>query len=428
VTTAVTGTILPQQSIEVDVRFYNDDQERQLLTYPQADAIRAAVNNGVTVPTANFLTYYLFHRKRLGLPGYGNYSTIARRIDRALNHLHDSITFTGTTIATTSGVEQQLREVSEHVGEAIGLSVISHIHGLICADWQVIPEQPGRHGVSTFDFSLASNESGTIEIETKGTSVENNEYQSATVSNHKSAILAKKLQIRSLQASRNYPTSGNIRYGTIAAVDPCRNHKVRCWLLDPPPHAEHLDPYLRRILIRMRFLRDWISFVSPRSHLAAALAMRVLDLESVDDPGALDGVPLIRPNGEQYDYRPSGGQPSSFFSAKSRIVNGPVGGIVLQLSQNSLYFVGIQEELIVLSTKQEFTQIGAFRHPHPGSIRKTVRCVFTPARFDRLMLPSEIRDRRRESGGYVSLDVDGDIYYNDSGIVFGSLPLTESVG
>ena len=42
----------------------------------------------------------------------------------------------------------------------------------------------------------------------------------------------------------------------------------------------------------MGFLRDIISFVAPRSQLAAALSTRLADLMAVSDPFQLDGVPL----------------------------------------------------------------------------------------------------------------------------------------
>ena len=52
---------------------YFDKRERSaLLNYPTAQKIDAVAGTTIEVPTAEFLTYYLFHRKRPGKTGYSN--------------------------------------------------------------------------------------------------------------------------------------------------------------------------------------------------------------------------------------------------------------------------------------------------------------------------------------------------------------------
>jgi hypothetical protein len=61
------------------------------------------------------------------------------------------IKFNDLSICTYPGVVQQQRPVSQYVGEAIGLSVISRIHDLTKADW--IPIKEGsENDIMNFKF------------------------------------------------------------------------------------------------------------------------------------------------------------------------------------------------------------------------------------------------------------------------------------
>ena len=108
------------------------------------------------LPTAEFLAYYLFHRKRLGIPGYRDYKTIGNKLNVALAAIDECLDLNGSSISTPQGAKQQLNEISEHVGEAIGLGVANRIHNLTEADWDPIDQQRGRKASPTFDFQVAS--------------------------------------------------------------------------------------------------------------------------------------------------------------------------------------------------------------------------------------------------------------------------------
>src|SRR6266852_3633348 len=63
---------IPQESVRVDVSFYDENERQKLLRYPTAPAIERLTTAPIDVPTAEFLTYYLLHRKKIGtlrLPG-----------------------------------------------------------------------------------------------------------------------------------------------------------------------------------------------------------------------------------------------------------------------------------------------------------------------------------------------------------------------
>src|SRR5437763_677695 len=141
---------IPQAHVDVKVEFYDSTEMGKLLNYPSADALKEAVANGVSIPSEELLAYYLFHRKRPGKAGWRNYDEIAHEIERALSDLSEWIDFNGKSISTPMDVGHQDRGITEHLGEAIGLSFVNHVHRLTDADWDRIPEQPGPRGVPTF--------------------------------------------------------------------------------------------------------------------------------------------------------------------------------------------------------------------------------------------------------------------------------------
>lgn len=189
---------LPQETIRVDVSFFSDEDRRALLQYPTAATLAKLTAEPINISTAEFLSYYLFHRQRLGTPGYREYSTVGRKLGIALTALADCVEFTEHSIRTAEGVVHQLYEVTEHVGEAIGLSVINKIHDLTEADWQVIPSRGGRGAKPSFDFHLASDNHNLIEVENKGSSVIDNRTQDENVKAQKRRIAAKKEKLNAL--------------------------------------------------------------------------------------------------------------------------------------------------------------------------------------------------------------------------------------
>ncbi|TWT06140.1 hypothetical protein [Reyranella sp. CPCC 100927] len=408
------------RNIKVDVSYYSEAERQKLLRFPTAAAIEQVVAQPLEIPTAEFLTYYLFHRKKLGIEAYANYAAIARRANTALSSLTDCIEFDETSIRTPIQVKAQLNEICEHVGEAVGLSVVSRIHTLTDADWLPIPQQYGARAKPTLDFQIAADEGLFVQVETKGSTVADNSARSSAVQQHSRNITVKKEKA----GKDAYATS--VRYGTIAVLDRRAKSLAKCWLLDPEPEVIPTDPRHFRLLARMRFLRDWISFISPQSQLASALATRVNDLGYLSDPFQLSGVPLLRGSGEPFSFPSidSVGH-TTFFLRKSRVTDGPAGGVVAQAYGDDLYFFGIQERLLVLAAEQSFDDVLGFRL-EPDTLEKTVQCVFTPSRFNRLQLPSTVRALAREENGLVVLELRGHINYSRSGLVFGVLPLEKS--
>jgi hypothetical protein len=120
----------------------------------------------------------------------------------------------------------------------------------------------------------------------------------------------------------------------------------------------------------MRFIRDWIAQISPRSQLAAALSSRVGALEMMRDPFELSGVPLRKG-----------------------------------------------------TAAQENEEILRYKSP-TGSVDKTVECVVSESRFRSLRLPESVIERTRTSGQYRRFELRGQLHYSPFGLVFGVLLLS----
>lgn len=418
---------IANDTIKVDIDFYDDAEKRKLLAYPTASLMHALVTKPLEIPRAEFLTYYLFHRIKLGTDGYRDYDSVARKVHLWLGAIGECIDYENGSVRTPHGATQQLTDVSEHVGEAIGLAVMNRIHGLTEADWAPIPEQRGRNAKPSFDFQIASDGRQFVQVETKGSSVADNRVLSDAVKAQKKRIDDKKAKLADLAKKGEDPNPAGLRYGTIAVVDARKDGNVRCLLTDPPPDQVDEDPARFRLLNRVRRLRDWISFLSPRSALAAALATRVADLEALRAPFELDGVPLLRGTGEPFDIESYGfgnWRHSTFMASKSRVTDGPAGGVVIQLSQRELFFFGIREHLLVMAANQKFEELTRYK-AEVDSMRKTIDCTFSAGRYPSLDLPPSIANSATKTGGYVHFPLSGKLNYSPEGLVFGVLPLPE---
>ena len=417
-----------QEEIRVKVEFYNKAEKKKLLKYATPTRLSEFTDRPIEIPTAEFLTYYLFHRKRQNPSVYGGFNAIAAEAEVAAANLEHSIEFSDGSIRTPVAVKEQLTEISEHIGEAIGLSVISRIHNLTEADWTPIPQERGPTAAPTFDFEIASDGSRIIELEAKGSSVADNRLKGAAVSNQKASIRRKKVMLRKAEReaakSEGKQMSPKLRYGTITAVDRRKQGSVRCLLVDPPTPPTHDDPKVVRLLKRMTFIRNWIAVIAPRSPFAAAISSRVAALSASENPLSLDLVPLLQGNNEPFEFGTflGFGSRSSFFENRSKVSDGPAGGVVTRFSSQALMLFGVREDLLYLAATQDFEQILGYQAPK-GSLEKLVECVVSTKRFEDLRLPDSLNEKVTSRGGYRIFELSGLLHYSGAGLVFGELPL-----
>jgi hypothetical protein len=280
------------------------------------------------------------------------------------------------------------------------------------ADWRRIPESQGK----TLDF-VGSDGELTLEVESKGSFVQDRFHKLPAISKHKRDIETKKDQ---------QPAGSAVRIGTIASLDRTPGGRPMLWLVDPPVDAHERTPEDMRLLNRMEFLARAVSMISPRSPLAAALATRVLDLQSIRDLTQLDGAPLMAgPAGALRFETDFGKIHNRFFGTRSVVDDGPAGGVAVRVGAEQMFFAGVRQDWIDLAVEQDFERIRRYREV-PATVSKRVRVVLARGTFNRFGLNPDGRFVR-QTGGYFRFPLEGDLHYSAGGLVFGWLPIAQDI-
>ncbi len=432
----ITLADVDQTSIKITVKYYDKTEEGKFDKYPTATNIKQMVTNGIDITISEFLTYFLFHRLRVNKPGWRNYDAIGAHINTALNYLNGWIEFNGDSISLSTDIDKkQPKDITEHIGESIGLSLVNSLHGLTAADWTKIPED---NKISTFDYQIASDGERIIQLEAKGSASFDNTEKTTSVSAHKKSIHNKKENI-SNTAGYNYPA--NIRYGTITVVGTDKKTPAKCLFVDPEA-SEIGDPKRIKIIKRMQYLKKWISLISPTSQFSAALNTRANDLLYMKDPYSLNNVPLSKGDGTKFSYEPRyrhHNEYSSFFSSKSQIADGDTGGVVIRLDENNIGFIGINQKLVEIAANQNFNELIEYKTKSMSSYNK-INCIISKKRLNTLLLPENVVNsikrgyKKRDYIAYEgtgennkvahhTFDVTGRMFNNDCGLTFGILPI-----
>lgn len=411
-------------TIKVYVDFYND-VHRDLLVSSSAKTVLKALHipGEIDLSTVELLTYYLFYKKRPGVAGFTKYREIRSKIHHALIELSGLVSFENESLCATSPNALN-RSTTERLGEAIGLSVISKIHGLIEADWGRIQETSKR---KTLDCEYAASDGSLIiKTETKGTICNDNRKKTSSVAKHKESIRAKKLAER---GGSNNGLSHAMLYGTIAALDSRETSIAQCWLLDPPT-TMNKSPKTFRIITRMSAIAELITFINPQSRLSASLQTRVVDLKKIDNIEILDGVPLWEPKESQFSDEPfyinTHGIEKGYnylLASKSLVIDSPVGGQVFQIDRKHLFFIGIQSILYNYAIQQSFETIDNYKFEVSSKYRNVI-CTVPLKRFKSEFALSDHIDIK-QSGKYIQFKLKGQLYFSSGGLVFGILPLYE---
>ncbi|MDZ7759637.1 MAG: hypothetical protein U5L00_05225 [Desulfovermiculus sp.] len=352
----------PTVSIAVD--FFDDKERDKLSTYKTYTRIQELVQDGVHISTAQFLTYYLFHKKRPGKPSYRNYSELGLRTSRAAADLEDWVYHQDGTLVSAHDADPQDSAIIERIGEATALSVVGQVHDLHEADWDHMPEHRGRGGIPIFDYehevNIASDGNITVQVEAKGTHLGKSSGITKNVQAQKKKIDKKKAKIEYNEKINRYPYLVDIRYGVISAIG--SKAPLQCWLTDPPAGDEG-DSRRYRLMARLHFILDWISFLKPRSPFTASLTTLLSALEQLADPFELSSNPLLNANGEEFFVEGLDlfGEVPPILANMSRVTDGPTVGTVIQSTEGRLFFVGVQSSLFRMAATQDFESILTYR-------------------------------------------------------------------
>jgi len=410
----------PPTSVDVRVDFYDEEERHALLATPTAPLF-AGLPSLLHLPTTDLCAYYLYYKRRPGISGYSSHDDMVRQWTQALVEFDGQVKFSSSSLHLTSATNMS-SGTTERLGESIGLSTISKLHGLHQADWTRIPITKTRRTLDFQHIWTASDGKQFVQLETKGSATNDNDHKTPSVCNHKAKIKEKKIQ------ATNEERRKGILYGTIAVLDDRPDSVARCWLVDPPADVPD-NPHRFKILTRLTYIADLILFLAGRSALSASLQTRLAALSALPDIAPLDRVPLRKGNGTDYpetifDFR---GSHNPWFVGKSVVSDGPAGGQVYMVDSEHVMFIGLREELVVCATQQDFSTIEQYSFP-AGTIPKTVECVVPAGRFKGEFDPIiQVPDNLRSAGGgYVRFNLRGHLHYTQSGLVIGILPIPES--
>lgn len=411
----------PPSTTNVLVDFYDAAEKSSFAASPLWASVKDLPTT-LALSTQDLLAYYLYYKKQPGVPGFSTHDDVAQQWAKALVEFEGQLDFAASTLRLIKNVTLDTG-TTERMGEAIGLSVASNLHGLHQADWSRIPESNKSKTLDFWRPCLASDGRQFIQVEAKGSASDNNDGKSPSISKHKASIKAKKQQVTPDIRSQS------VLYGTIAVVDNRPTSTARCWLVDPPAGIPG-DPVRFKTVNRLKYIGALISLISPRSVLAATLQTRLSALESLENIQALGGKPLLKGDGEQFSTETflNRKRHNSFFTGRSVVTSEPIGGDICLVSKETILFIGMQEKLVALATAQSFEEIQKYEYP-AMTIERSVECVIPKGRFARsfgpyLKIPST--ELSEDVTGYARFTIKGQLHCTQAGLVFGVLPIPKA--
>ena len=394
-------------SIRVDVRAYDKTHLALIGALPGSARFLSLIQNGLSIPKEQFLVYSVFRfRDVRDLDDLRMLATAKESFfDAVLNSDNTSFSADPRLDAT------EHRPEAQEIGEALGLCLMDAVYETTEQDWCRIPEGADK----TLDY-VASDGERVLEVESKGSFVENRHRKLPVICNHKRDILDKKEVRRSAQANAT-----GVHIGTIAALDQIPGGRPTIWLVDPPVGYHDRSAKDIRLLQRLKFILDWLALINPRSSLVAALATRLIDLRHMPDLWLLSGVPLaggpekpVLPESESF---PPHGR---FFSTRSVVADGPAGGVVVPGGEGKIFFAGVQEDLVSMAASQDFAAIAKY-HVEPATLTKTVIAKVSRGRFKAYGFNEQSIAVEPRGGGYFAIRLRGELHYSAGGLVFGWL-------
>lgn len=395
--------------IRVDVYAYDRKQLELISALPESDKMLRIIKNGLDIPKEQFLVYSLFRNRDVNnLESLHNLATAKEALLEAVLSTNNASFCAHPLLDAT-----EHRAEAQDIGEALGLCFMDKVYETTEQDWRRIPEGSGK----TLDY-VASDSQRMLEVESKGSFVEDRSKKSTTISNHKRDILKKKRAPRDSQAC---PPLG-VRLGTISAIDRRPGGRPTVWIVDPPVGYHERAPEHIRVLHRLEYILRWLTLINPRSSLTVGLANRLLDLQHVQDPSGLDGIPLTgvlnKPILPEKDPLAIHGR---FFSTRSVVTDGPAGGVVVPSGDSKIFFAGVREDIVDIAISQEFSIINSFKFL-PATLEKNVIGLIGQGRFKKYGFNENSEAVARRGNGYFALRLRGELCYSAGGLVFGWLP------
>ncbi|RAJ11715.1 hypothetical protein LV92_02647 [Arenibacter echinorum] len=352
--------------IQITVEFY-DENERQKIkdNYPSAYLkLEPITNQNITIDYEEFKTYSQFHQQNVDIPDFKSYNTIKRIVPSAYGKMELYYNYDSTNEKITSKYDNnnEQNDISESIGCAGALSVLSSVYGLTEADWKRI--NISNHKDFDFDSSVVQGLDKMIVIEAKGSIVPDNSLvKHNRVSNHKAKIKKKKEDV---EFKKNYPNGADLFIGTITVADP-QNH-LKLLLVDPPTES-NLNYNLRKkikLLKRLNYYFDFLMAISDKSLLTISLLNRIKVIEILNDVDEVDNIILRNTNNDLIKIG------DSFIDSHSHIKRNIIGNVI-PISNNHLLFIGFPKKIFKMLSVQFQSEILNYK-VNPETYKDTIVC------------------------------------------------------
>tara|TARA_R110001592_G_scaffold41744_2_gene136080 strand:- start:2842 stop:4092 length:1251 start_codon:yes stop_codon:yes gene_type:complete len=409
--------------LKVSIDYFNDEHQKLFEAYPNAADIEALVINGANISKEEFLGYMMF-KDQLDRVGHKTYNELSARIQHRLGDIDDYLTFgNGSVQAQIIGGDLHQTGLTERVGIALGLCVVNQIHGLTQADWEKIPEAPGRGGHPTFDFEIpvASTGSNFIQAENKGSAVQDNSDQRGTVDSHYKGILRKKKYLRGEEAKLNIPLHDNLYYGTIGVLDNQTNSTAKVWLVDPPAFNIEMGPRKYKLVSRLTYYLEEFKEIGLKTKILEALENRIKEIIASKDYSSFDNKSLD-------DNYPAQGTYYLYMEGNNSLAlvdtNEAFGRVFLiERKQRTVpYLIAFPKALMRIIIKQNFEQILNYKYD-PDFMRENVQVLMRFTKGDMLerniseVLKFTFNEKKRSSEAVYF----GKLNFSSDGKIFGML-------
>lgn len=401
----------PKATISIDVKFYDDQEKKDFGKWANATKINSVAGHTIQVPAAEFLTYFLFHKKGLSPLRYPDLEAIKKGIQDGNDELAEWVSYDGKTLHVCPDVESLENSFTEHLGEAGGLAVTNRIHNLNEADWVKIPVITGPKGRKTLDWGYSSDGTNFIEVEAKGSFCERVDLLKG-LSGHKVSIKAKKED----SGEKHHPrfNKKTLRYGTITSISEDPDSLLTVRLVDPEGDEHERTPHDTRILKRLAWAGWVIRLIASRTHLSVALQNRLAVLLRVDELSRYDNLPLRGGTG-----KPMPGEQfvDRFFVNRTTSREFQTAGALTPFDEEHLLFVGLGREWFLPLIGQQFNKISEMNF-EPRSMATKLDCVVTPHQLE-----TDFGDISREGksplGNLVQFERKAILHQSPAGMVFG---------
>jgi hypothetical protein len=405
--------------INLSVEYYNEVQRQLFQGFPNATQLNNLVANNVSISKGELLAYMMFPDQR-DANGFRTYDDLRDRIQHRLGDIDKYLSFNNESVQSLVDPGAMNRVAfTNRLGVALGLCVTNKIHGLTEADWKIIPET-NRHSTFDFEIPIASTGTNFIQVENKGSVVDNNDYKRSAISQHYNAIVAKKNYLREEETKKGITHNQNLFYGTIGVLDTRVNSIAKVWLIDPPAFDIEMKPKKYKLLARLHYYLDEFRNIEVRKKITDALEKRIKQIEAAEDYLSFDN--------KQLDGRlPHSGNFSLYMDGKMLAIvdsNEAFGRIFIVQNDHrtSGYIIAFPKSIIRLIIKQDFKAILKYNYA-PAFLNENVQVLIKISNKykEQRLLPGNLKFVLNERSRNYEAIYFGKISHTPAGRIFGLL-------